>query len=71
VDQTRQVVFLDAGVGVADHAAFADALGTIRGGIARFGEPFDALLAFVELPRRSPRSGARPVWSRKHCTDVR
>jgi len=36
--------------GVADHAAFADALGTIRGGIARFGEPFDALLAFVELP---------------------
>ena len=36
--------------GVADHAAFADALGTIRGGIARFGEPFDALLAFLELP---------------------
>ncbi|MBA0128194.1 ATP-grasp domain-containing protein [Haloechinothrix sp. YIM 98757] len=36
--------------GVADQDAFRQALGTIREGIGRIGEPFDALLEHLQLP---------------------
>ena len=45
--------------GVADQQEFAAALTTIRGGIGRIGEPFDALLAHVELPPEIGAAGGR------------
>jgi len=45
--------------GVADQHEFATALATMRDGIGRIGEPFDALLAHVELPQEIGAAGGR------------
>jgi hypothetical protein len=45
--------------GVADQAAFRDALGKIRDGIGWVGEPFDALLEYVDLPPEIAAAGGQ------------
>lgn len=45
--------------GVADQEAFASALTQIRDGIGWIGEPFDALLKYVDLPPDIARAGGQ------------
>lgn len=45
--------------GVANHAAFLEALEKIKEGIGRIGEPFDELLEHVDLPPEIARAGGQ------------
>lgn len=45
--------------GVANHDAFLEALAQIKEGIGRIGEPFDELLAHVDLPPEIARAGGQ------------
>lgn len=54
--------------GVADDDAFRDALGKIREGIGWVGEPFDALLAHVDLPPEIAAAGGQVCLAEEAIT---
>jgi hypothetical protein len=54
--------------GVADDAAFQDALGKIQEGIGWVGEPFDALLEHVNLPPEIAAAGGQACLAEEAIT---
>ena len=54
--------------GVADDDAFRDALGKIREGISWVGEPFDALLEYVDLPPEIAAAGGQVCLAEEAIT---
>lgn len=54
--------------GVADQEAFDSALAQIRDGIGWLGEPFDALLEYVDLPPEIVRAGGQMCLAEEEIT---